>query len=277
MYRARAKHEEQPELRQGDCDVGAQHTLLHLHWKPLCYKCRGSRKHDACEAVENGGGVGKAGNAGEWDWSEERTRGGRRGRAWASFAMVEESTVWGDWLRESAASLPVRGSSEDAPLNWEGVHSLGVCTESSAITSCTLRTGTPRQNRFPHPALIDSSALSAAAMNYLRRRLSDSTFISNLPNGYMTDLQRPDQPQPPPPASPTPAKSPTTGPTPPATSPAPEKKPQPAQTTGAGFFSSITNVVKQTAASAGLVEQTQVTTPKKFKILLVIDEPQQEW
>uniref|UniRef100_A0A671W3H0 Synapsin-1 n=1 Tax=Sparus aurata TaxID=8175 RepID=A0A671W3H0_SPAAU len=114
-------------------------------------------------------------------------------------------------------------------------------------------------------------------MNYLRRRLSDSTFISNLPNGYMTDLQRPDQPQPPPPASPTPAKSPTTGPTPPATSPAPEKKPQPAQTTGAGFFSSITNVVKQTAASAGLVEQTQVTTPKKFKILLVIDEPQQEW
>ncbi|XP_011475600.1 synapsin-2 [Oryzias latipes] len=114
-------------------------------------------------------------------------------------------------------------------------------------------------------------------MNYLRRRLSDSTFISNLPNGYMTDLQRPDPAQPPPPASSTPAKSPTAAPTPPATSPAPERKPQPAQSTGAGFFSSITNVVKQTAASAGLVEQTQVTTPKKFKILLVIDEPQQEW
>ncbi|XP_047218070.1 synapsin-2a isoform X2 [Girardinichthys multiradiatus] len=114
-------------------------------------------------------------------------------------------------------------------------------------------------------------------MNYLRRRLSDSTFISNLPNGYMTDLQRPDPAQPPPPASSTPAKSPTSGPTPPAASPAPERKPQPAQSTGAGFFSSITNVVKQTAASAGLVEQTQVTTPKKFKILLVIDEPQQEW
>ncbi|CAG6021653.1 synapsin-2a isoform 2-T2 [Menidia menidia] len=118
-------------------------------------------------------------------------------------------------------------------------------------------------------------------MNYLRRRLSDSTFISNLPNGYMTDLQRPDPAQPPPPASSAPAKSPTAvppaGPTPPATSPAPERKPQPAQTTGAGFFSSITNAVKQTAASAGLVEQTQVTTPKKFKILLVIDEPQQEW
>ncbi|XP_054465706.1 synapsin-2a isoform X1 [Anoplopoma fimbria] len=114
-------------------------------------------------------------------------------------------------------------------------------------------------------------------MNYLRRRLSDSTFISNLPNGYMTDLQRPDNAQPAPPASTTPAKSPTTGPTPPATSPAPERKPQPSQSSGAGFFSSITNVVKQTAASAGLVEQTQVTTPKKFKILLVIDEPQQEW
>ncbi|XP_049436488.1 synapsin-2a [Epinephelus fuscoguttatus] len=119
--------------------------------------------------------------------------------------------------------------------------------------------------------------MCAATMNYLRRRLSDSTFISNLPNGYMTDLQRPDNAQPPPPASTTPAKSPTTGPTPPATSPAPERKPQPSQSSGAGFFSSITNVVKQTAASAGLVEQTQVTTPKKFKILLVIDEPQQEW
>ncbi|KAM4610189.1 synapsin-2a isoform 1-T1 [Polymixia lowei] len=114
-------------------------------------------------------------------------------------------------------------------------------------------------------------------MNYLRRRLSDSTFISNLPNGYMTDLQRPDSAQPPPPASTAPAKSPTAGPTPPATSPAPERKPPASQSTGAGFFSSITNVVKQTAASAGLVEQTQVTTSKKFKILLVIDEPQQEW
>ncbi|KAG7262617.1 hypothetical protein CRUP_017192 [Coryphaenoides rupestris] len=40
---------------------------------------------------------------------------------------------------------------------------------------------------------------------------------------------------------------------------------------------SLTNAVKQTAASAGLVEQSQVTTSKKFKILLVVDEPQQEW
>ncbi|XP_030624965.1 synapsin-2a [Chanos chanos] len=103
-------------------------------------------------------------------------------------------------------------------------------------------------------------------MNYLRRRLSDSTFISNLPNGYMTDLQKPDPPQPPPQSA---------GP---ATSPTPERRPQPGvQSTGTGFFSSITNVVKQTAASAGLVEQTSVPVSKKFKILLVIDEPQQEW
>uniref|UniRef100_A0A8C9RSD4 Synapsin IIa n=1 Tax=Scleropages formosus TaxID=113540 RepID=A0A8C9RSD4_SCLFO len=94
-------------------------------------------------------------------------------------------------------------------------------------------------------------------MNYLRRRLSDSSFIANLPDGYMTDLQRPDPPPQPPPK------------------PAPPT--QPAQSAGVGFFSSITNVVKQTAASAGLVEQTAVGASKKFKILLVIDEAQQDW
>uniref|UniRef100_A0A3B3ZMA4 Synapsin pre-ATP-grasp domain-containing protein n=1 Tax=Periophthalmus magnuspinnatus TaxID=409849 RepID=A0A3B3ZMA4_9GOBI len=93
-------------------------------------------------------------------------------------------------------------------------------------------------------------------MNFLRRRLSDSSFMSNLPNGYMSDLQRPDPPTQPPPT---------------ATSP------------GGGFFSSfssITNVVKQTAASAaGFVEQSapSPSLSKKFKILLVIDEPQHEW
>uniref|UniRef100_A0A8C9RRE5 Synapsin IIa n=1 Tax=Scleropages formosus TaxID=113540 RepID=A0A8C9RRE5_SCLFO len=88
-------------------------------------------------------------------------------------------------------------------------------------------------------------------MNYLRRRLSDSSFIANLPDGYMTDLQRPDPP--------------------------PQPPPKPAPSAGVGFFSSITNVVKQTAASAGLVEQTAVGASKKFKILLVIDEAQQDW
>ncbi|KAF1391864.1 hypothetical protein PFLUV_G00046480 [Perca fluviatilis] len=150
-------------------------------------------------------------------------------------------------------------------------------------------------------------------MNFLRRRLSDSSFMSNLPNGYMTDLQRPDPAAPPPPtatspsqqsapptSAPAPAQSPTKAPTPsqaPASSPAaqerrasqPAQQPQQAQpssSSSSGFFSSfssissITNVVKQTAASAaGFVEQsaTSPSLSKKFKILLVIDEPQHEW
>ncbi|XP_067244892.1 synapsin-2b isoform X2 [Chanodichthys erythropterus] len=121
-------------------------------------------------------------------------------------------------------------------------------------------------------------------MNFLRRRLSDSSFIANLPNGYMSDLQRPDPPPPPPPtagtkapAGPTPAPSAPPAAKSPTASPAPERRPQPAQSTGSGFFSSISNVVKQTAASAGLVEQSPAAVSRKFKILLVIDEPQHEW
>uniref|UniRef100_A0A7N6AP02 Synapsin-1 n=1 Tax=Anabas testudineus TaxID=64144 RepID=A0A7N6AP02_ANATE len=117
-------------------------------------------------------------------------------------------------------------------------------------------------------------------MNFLRRRLSDSSFMSNLPNGYMTDLQRPDPPAPPPPTSPT--KSPAPSQTPTSFPAAQERRPsqqaqQPQQTHS---FSSITNVVKQTAASAaGFVEQSapSPSLSKKFKILLVIDEPQHEW
>lgn len=104
-------------------------------------------------------------------------------------------------------------------------------------------------------------------MNYLRRRLSDSTFISNLPNGYMSDLQKPDPPQPPPPG---PASAPAPG------SPGPDRRAVPAQ--ASGFFSSISSVVKQTAASAGLVEQTPVSTPaRSLRILLVIDGAQHDW
>ncbi|TSK45809.1 Synapsin-2 [Bagarius yarrelli] len=122
-------------------------------------------------------------------------------------------------------------------------------------------------------------------MNFLRRRLSDSSFIANLPNGYMTDLQRPDPPPPPPPStasqqapSSSPAPAPATAPPPaaPSVSPAPERRAQ-AAPSSSGFFSSITNVVKQTAASAGLVEQSVAQSSKKFKVLLVIDEPQNEW
>uniref|UniRef100_A0A3B3WIG7 Synapsin-1 n=1 Tax=Poecilia mexicana TaxID=48701 RepID=A0A3B3WIG7_9TELE len=120
-------------------------------------------------------------------------------------------------------------------------------------------------------------------MNFLRRRLSDSSFMSNLPNGYMTDLQRPDPPAPPPPT--VPASSPGTQERRPSQL---AQQPQQAQSSSSsggssGFFSSfssITNVVKQTAASAaGFVEQSapSPSLSKKFKILLVIDEPQHEW
>uniref|UniRef100_A0A8C2JU61 Synapsin-1 n=1 Tax=Cyprinus carpio TaxID=7962 RepID=A0A8C2JU61_CYPCA len=73
-------------------------------------------------------------------------------------------------------------------------------------------------------------------MNYLRRRLSDSNFMSNLPNGYMSDLQRPDPPQ----QSPAPVLSPGSQ----------ERRQPPSQSTGAGFFSSLSNAVKQTTAAA---------------------------
>uniref|UniRef100_A0A669DFA4 Synapsin-1 n=2 Tax=Oreochromis TaxID=8139 RepID=A0A669DFA4_ORENI len=114
-------------------------------------------------------------------------------------------------------------------------------------------------------------------MNFLRRRLSDSSFMSNLPNGYMTDLQRPDPPAPPPPTASSPSQQ---------GAAQLAQQPQQAQSStggSSGFFSSfssITNVVKQTAASAaGFVEQSapSPSLSKKFKILLVIDEPQHEW
>ncbi|XP_042191224.1 synapsin-3 [Callorhinchus milii] len=102
-------------------------------------------------------------------------------------------------------------------------------------------------------------------MNFLRRRLSDSSFVANLPNGYMMDLQRPD-------SSPV--------------SPAPERRQSSAPSTGTGILSSITNVVKQTtAAAAGLVEQSGNAPPaaqgppavRKPKILLVVDDAHTDW
>ncbi|XP_053574943.1 synapsin-3 [Bombina bombina] len=106
-------------------------------------------------------------------------------------------------------------------------------------------------------------------MNFLRRRLSDSSFVANLPNGYMMDLQRPDNS--------------TSSPV----SPAAERKQQPqtvptsASTPSSGLFSSFTNAVKQTTqAAAGLVEQTGPPAPPvilKPKILLVIDDAHTDW
>ncbi|XP_053577072.1 synapsin-2 [Bombina bombina] len=109
-------------------------------------------------------------------------------------------------------------------------------------------------------------------MNFLRRRLSDSSFIANLPNGYMTDLQRPEPQQPPPPAAPATQQPPA--------SPAPERRQSSQMSAASGFFSSITNAVKQTAASAGLVEQSAGsggTAVRKVKHLLVIEEPHTDW
>uniref|UniRef100_A0A672FHQ6 Synapsin III n=1 Tax=Salarias fasciatus TaxID=181472 RepID=A0A672FHQ6_SALFA len=71
-------------------------------------------------------------------------------------------------------------------------------------------------------------------MNYLRRRLSDSSFVANLPNGYMMDLQRP----PPPPGSSTSSPA----------SPATERRQPPgappqAQTQGSGSVSAAFSIM----------------------------------
>ncbi|KAH1167341.1 hypothetical protein KIL84_002824, partial [Mauremys mutica] len=130
----------------------------------------------------------------------------------------------------------------------------------------------------PRRTLASSSPDPGQMMNFLRRRLSDSSFIANLPNGYMTDLQRPEPQQPPPPPSASSAA-------PAAASPAAERRQQPQsappqqqpqQSAGSSFFSSLSNAVKQTAASAGLVDAASAASSaaaKKFKLLLVIEEP----
>ncbi|XP_061494952.1 synapsin-3 isoform X1 [Rhineura floridana] len=105
-------------------------------------------------------------------------------------------------------------------------------------------------------------------MNFLRRRLSDSSFVANLPNGYMMDLQRPDNS--------------TSNPV----SPAIERRQQPIQqpaplSSGTSIFSSISSAMKQTTqAAAGLMEHSPSPTPiaqQKPQILLVIDDPHTDW
>ncbi|XP_054554091.1 synapsin-2 isoform X1 [Talpa occidentalis] len=122
-------------------------------------------------------------------------------------------------------------------------------------------------------------------MNFLRRRLSDSSFIANLPNGYMTDLQRPEPPPPPPGPG-----APAAAPAPPAASPGPERRPPPAAapaappapapapapSVGSSFFSSLSQAVKQTAASAGLVD-APAPAARRAKVLLVVDAPHTDW
>uniref|UniRef100_A0A665WXE5 Synapsin-1 n=1 Tax=Echeneis naucrates TaxID=173247 RepID=A0A665WXE5_ECHNA len=112
-------------------------------------------------------------------------------------------------------------------------------------------------------------------MNYLRRRLSDSNFMSNLPNGYMTDLQRPDPPQQSPTVSPGPAeRRQSTG------QQQQQQQQQQSGSGGSGFFSSISNAVKQTtaAAAATLSEAAdRAGVSSSAKILLVIDDQQTDW
>ncbi|XP_060550525.1 synapsin-3 isoform X2 [Pantherophis guttatus] len=105
-------------------------------------------------------------------------------------------------------------------------------------------------------------------MNFLRRRLSDSSFVANLPNGYMMDLQRPDNS--------------TSNPVSPAT----ERRQQPIQqptalSSGTSIFNSISSAMKQTTqAAAGLIEQSATPVPvaqQKPQILLIIDDPHTDW
>uniref|UniRef100_H2SWT5 Synapsin III n=1 Tax=Takifugu rubripes TaxID=31033 RepID=H2SWT5_TAKRU len=105
-------------------------------------------------------------------------------------------------------------------------------------------------------------------MNYLRRRLSDSSFVANLPNGYMMDLQRP-----------TPPGSSTSSPASPGS-----------------FLSSFSSVVKsaqmaqnvaaaahaKSAAMAAEGAQTGSSQPpkpvvRKPKVLLVVDDQHTDW
>ncbi|KAJ8006672.1 hypothetical protein DPEC_G00109660 [Dallia pectoralis] len=136
-------------------------------------------------------------------------------------------------------------------------------------------------------------------MNYLRRRLSDSSFVANLPNGYMMDLQSGPRTTPPStsnPASPaterrTPPSLPPQAPAP-VPAPAPGPAPNPTPSSG-GFLSSFSSVVKtaqlaqnaaaaaKASAAAAASDATQGAPAKPVirrpKILLVIDDPLTDW
>ncbi|XP_008399694.1 synapsin-3 [Poecilia reticulata] len=145
-------------------------------------------------------------------------------------------------------------------------------------------------------------------MNYLRRRLSDSSFVANLPNGYMMDLQRPAPPgssisspaspaterrQPPSLPSQTPGSGSAL-----SSGSALGSGPNPASAAGSGsFLSSFSSVVKSAqmaqnvaaaahAKSAGTAA-TEVASAgggqpakpavRKPKILLVVDDQHTDW
>ncbi|XP_047018274.1 synapsin-3 isoform X5 [Ictalurus punctatus] len=140
-----------------------------------------------------------------------------------------------------------------------------------------------------HPLL----PINSTTMNYLRRRLSDSSFVANLPNGYMMDLQRP--------SGSSGSSSSTSSPASPAmerrqqqpAAPAPCPPPQPASS--GTFLSSFSSVVKtaqiasavqakaaahgdsSTAAAAAAGAALAKTVVRKPKVLLVIDDAHTDW
>ncbi|XP_037537090.1 synapsin-1 [Nematolebias whitei] len=119
-------------------------------------------------------------------------------------------------------------------------------------------------------------------MNYLRRRLSDSNFMSNLPNGYMTELQRAEPPQQSPAVSPGPAERRQPPGQHQQQHQQQQQQQQQQQSAGGGssFFSSLSNAVKQTtaAAAATLSEAAdRAGVSSHAKILLVIDDQQTDW
>ncbi|KAL7857940.1 hypothetical protein AOLI_G00180420 [Acnodon oligacanthus] len=126
-------------------------------------------------------------------------------------------------------------------------------------------------------------------MNYLRRRLSDSSFVANLPNGYMMDFQRPSG-----------SSSSTSSPASPATErrqqPAQPAQPQAPPAASGSFLSSFSSVVKTAqiasavqAKAAAHGEAASAVAPtaspaapakpavRKPKVLLVIDDAHTDW
>ncbi|XP_072528759.1 synapsin-3 [Salminus brasiliensis] len=123
-------------------------------------------------------------------------------------------------------------------------------------------------------------------MNYLRRRLSDSSFVANLPNGYMMDFQRPSS-----------SSSSTSSPASPATERRQQQPAQPAQpqappAASGSFLSSFSSVVKTAqiasavqAKAAAHGESAAAAAPaapakpavRKPKVLLVIDDAHTDW
>lgn len=170
---------------------------------------------------------------------------------------------------------------------WYEQHGKTECKQTISVFLCLLcRITSPT----PHLAWLSHQPIT---MNYLRRRLSDSSFVANLPNGYMMDLQRPT----PPGSSTSSPASPATERRQPPTVPSQTQGSGPASGTGTGsFLSSFSSVVKsaqmaQNVAAAAHAKSAAAAAegasagsgqpPKpvvrKPKILLVIDDQHTDW